>query len=182
MLVKTSIVLIFCLFCASLSNASSIHNYIEVGLGANKLFSFNSDTNKYLSDYSVAPSFKLSTGSRLNQSRTVWFELGYSYNGEMKYKNTKLNSQSLFTGLKLTTDPANKTSMFIRGGAGKTWSETKITGNTNQSNQSNHYYGAAGLSFRLNHTQSMNIELQHINDARSDEAINGVFLNFNQFI
>jgi len=182
MLVKISPVLIFCLLSASVSHASSVHNYVEAGLGASKLFSFNSDTNEYLSHYSVAPSFKLLTGSRLNRTRTIWFELGYSYNGEMEYQNTTLSSQSLFTGLKLTTDPANKTSMFIRGGAGKTWSDSQTTGSTSQSNQSTHYYGATGFSFRLNYTQSMVIELQHINDASSDEAINGVFLNFNQFI
>lgn len=179
---KTSAIILTSLLSASICHASSIHNYVEMGLGANKLFSFNSDTNDSLSNFSVAPSFKILTGSRLNESRTIWYEIGYSHNGEMKYRDTSLTSQSLFTGLKLTTDPASDSSLFIRGGFGKTDSTYSTIGDTDESNQSTHYYGGAGLNFRLNYDNAMIIELQHINDASSDESINGVFLSFNRFI
>ena len=76
---KLPAIALTCLFSASFSQAASIHNYVELGLGANKLFSFNKNTNDNLSEFSVAPSLKVLTGSRLNQSRTLWFELGYSY-------------------------------------------------------------------------------------------------------
>lgn len=171
-----------CLLTASFSHASSVHNYFEMGLGASKLFSFNSKTNESLSDFSVSPSLKILTGSRLNQSRTLWFELGYSHNGEMKYEGTKFSSQSLFTGLKLSSDPIANTSTFLRGGLGKTWSESKTIGEKVDDNQTTHYYGGAGINFRLDFKKSLAIELQHINDGSSDEAINGVFLSFNQFI
>ena len=171
-----------CLFGASFSQAAPIHNYVEMGIGANKLFSFNKETNDGLSNFSVAPSFKILTGSRLNRTRTLWFELGYSYNGEMEHLDTKISSQSIFTGLKLSTDPAIDTSLFLRGGGGKTWAKSSTIGEQDETNQSTHYYGGAGLNFRLDSQKSMVIELQHINDASSDEAINGVFLSFNQFI
>lgn len=179
---KLPAIALTCLFSASLSHASSVHNYVELGLGANKLFSFNKETNDGLSEFSVAPSVKILTGSRLNQSRTLWFELGYSYNGEMKYRDTKLSSQSLFTGVKLSTDAAIDSSLFVRGGVGKTWSESSTVGSETETNQSTNYYGGAGMNFRLDSQKSMVIELQHINDASSDEAINGVFLSFNRFI
>ncbi|MGB3665761.1 MAG: outer membrane beta-barrel protein [Bermanella sp.] len=179
---KLPAIALTCLFSASFSQAASIHNYVELGLGANKLFSFNKNTNDNLSEFSVAPSLKVLTGSRLNQSRTLWFELGYSYNGEMKYRDTKINSQSLFTGIKLSTDPAIDTSLFLRGGAGKTWTKASTLGEQDESNQSTHYYGGAGFNYRLDYKKSVVFELQHINDASSDEAINGVFLSFNQFI
>ncbi|MGR6871920.1 hypothetical protein ACU6U9_06340 [Pseudomonas sp. HK3] len=179
---KTPAIALTCLLSASFGHASSVHNYVEAGLGANKLFSFNNKTNDTLSDYSVAPSVKLLAGSRLNQTRTLWFELGYSHNGEMKYRDTKLSSQSLFTGLKLSTDPVKNTSMFVRGGIGKTWSESATASESTETNQSTHYYGATGVSFRLDYKKSVVLELQHINDEGSDEAINGLFLNFNQFI
>lgn len=171
-----------CLFSASFSHASPVHNYFEMGLGASKLFSFNSETNDSLSDFSISPSLKILTGSRLNQSRTLWFELGYSHNGEMKYRDTKLNSQSLFTGIKLSSDPVANTSTFLRGGMGKTWSESKTIGEEVDKNQTTHYYAGAGINFRLDLKTSLAIELQQINDGSSDEAINGLFLSFNQFI
>lgn len=41
---------------------------------------------------------------------------------------------------------------------------------------------AAGFSFRFEIKRSDTIKLQHINNATSDEDINGVFINFNQII
>lgn len=179
---KLPALVLTCLLGSTLSQAAPVHNYVELGVGASKLFSFKNDTNDYLNEFSVAPSLKILTGSRLNQSRTLWFELGYSYNGEMEYRDTKINSQSLFTGIKLSTDPAIDTSLFLRGGAGKTWTKASTLGEQDESNQSTHYYGGAGFNYRLDYKKSVVFELQHINDASSDEAINGVFLSFNQFI
>jgi hypothetical protein len=156
--------------------------YLEYGIGASKLFSFNSESNKILKRYSMAPSLKLLIGSRLNKARTVSFELGFSYNGEMSSEDAAFNSQSFFAGLKLSTNPMNTYSVFARTGAGKTNSTTTIKGQADTSNQSTHYYGAAGVSFRFDPKRSAALEIQHINDATSDEGINGVFLSFNQFI
>ncbi|MFY0701287.1 MAG: outer membrane beta-barrel protein [Bermanella sp.] len=156
--------------------------YLEYGIGASKLFSFNSESNKTLKRYSMAPSLKLLIGSRLNKARTVSFELGFSYNGEMSSEDATFNSQSFFAGLKLSTNPMNTYSVFARTGAGKTDSTITIKGQADTSNQSTHYYGAAGISFRFDPKRSAALEIQHINDATSDEGINGVFLSFNQFI
>ena len=179
---KLPTIALTCLFFASFSHASAVHNYVEIGLGANKLFSFDKETNDGLSEFSVAPSFKILTGSRLNRSRTLWFELGYSHNGEMKYRSTKVSSQSLFTGIKLSTNPIENTSLFARGGLGKTWSESSTVGSETDTDQSTNYYGGAGMNFRLSSEKSMVIELQHIDQKGSDRAINGIFLSFNQFI
>ena len=156
--------------------------YLEYGIGASKLFSFNNESNKALENYSTAPSLKLLIGSRLNKSKTIWFELGYSYNGEMTFKDTSFNSQSFFAGLKLTTNPMKSFSMFARSGAGKTQSTISVKGQDETSNQSMHYYGGAGLSCRFDNKRSGALEIQHINDATSVEGINGVFLSFNQII
>ena len=156
--------------------------YLEYGIGASKLFSFNSESNITLKRYSMAPSLKLLIGSRLNKSRTVSFELGFSYNGEMSSEDVTFNSQSFFAGLKLSTNPMSTYSVFARSGAGKTNSTTTIKNQNDTSNQSTHYYGAAGFSFRFDPKRSAALEIQHINDATSDEGINGIFLSFNQFI
>lgn len=179
---KLPTIALTCLFCTSFSHASSVHNYVEIGLGANKLFSFDKKTNDGLSEFSVAPSFKILTGSRLNRSRTLWFELGYSHNGEMEFRDTKLSSQSLFTGLKVTTNPIENTSLFARGGFGKTWLESSTLDSDTETDQATNYYGGAGMNFRLSSEKSMVFELQHIDEKGSDRAINGIFLSFNQFI
>ena len=166
----------------SYSYAAKDDIYLEYGIGASKLFSFDKESNKVLENYSTAPSLKLLIGSRLNKSRTIWFELGYSYNGEMTFENVSFNSQSFFAGLKLTTNPMKSFSIFARSGAGNTQSTTSVKGQDDTSNQSMHYYGGAGLSYRFDNKRSGALEIQHINDASSDEAINGVFLSFNQFI
>ena len=148
---KLPAIALTCLFSASFSHASAVHNYVEIGLGANKLFSFNKKTNDDLSEFSVSPSFKILTGSRLNQSRTLWFELGYSHNGQMKYGDTKLSSQSLFTGMKLTTDPVDNTSLLARGGFGKTSSKSNTLDYASKTNKSTNYYGGTAISFRLSY-------------------------------
>ena len=130
----------------------------------------------------MAPSLKLLIGRRLNKSRTVSFELGFSYNGEMSSEDVTFNSQSFFAGLKLTTNPMNTYSVFARTGTGKTSSTISAKGQNDTSNQSTHYYGAAGFSFRFDKKRSVALEAQHINDATSDEGINGFFVSFNQTI
>ena len=172
---------IFLLF-TSYECAAKNDIYLEYGIGASKLFSFNSASNSTLKRYSMAPSFKLLIGSRLNKARTVSFELGFSYNGEMSSDDVMFNSQSFFAGLKLSTNPMNTYSVFARSGAGKTNSTSTIKNQNGTSNQSTHYYGAAGAAFRFDKKRSVALEAQHINDATSDEGINGVFLSFNQII
>lgn len=179
---KAPIIALSSFILAASAQAATPHNYVELGLGASQLFSFNKDTNDSLSEFSVSPSVKLLTGSRLNRSRTLWFELGYSHNGEMEYEDTQFNSQTLFTGFKLTSDPMTNTSAFIKAGAGKTWTAVKTLGEQEEKSSSNTYYGGLGLNFRLDYEQSIIIEVQHLNDANSDEAINGVFLSLNQMI
>lgn len=177
---KLPIIIATCLLCIPSCYASGQSNYVEVGLGVSQLFSFNKDTNDALSDYSVSPSLKLLTGSRLNRARTIWFELGYSHNGEMKYRDTKLNSQSIFTGLKLSTPPSSNASIFARFGGGKTLTTLKIDGEKNQKNDSIHYYMGTGVNIRLDSKKSLLAEIQHIADEGSNEAINSIFLSFNQ--
>lgn len=171
-----------CLLGTQIAHSTNIHNYVELGLGASQLFSFNKDTNDNLKNYSASPSLKILAGSRLNHSRSIWYEVGYSHNGKMEYSDTSIDAQSLFTGLKLTTDPLLKSALFIRGGAGKTWTRTESTFSAADNNSGMHYYGGLGMNFRLNYQSAFTIEFQHINDVDTDLAINGVFLSFNQFV
>ena len=177
---KAPIIALSSLLLATSAHAITPHNYVEAGFGASQLFSFNKTTNDNLSNFSTSPSLKLLVGSRLNNSRTAWFELGYNHNGVMKYGTTELSSQSVSTGFKFTTDPISYSALFIRGGVGRTWMST-TTDSESSENISNHYYGGAGLSFRLDYTRSIVLEAQHINDAGTDEAINGAYLSINQF-
>lgn len=164
---------------ACLAAPTFANNYVDISLGASKYYSIDSDTNDGLKDFDASPALKITTGGRLNESRTIWFELGAIHNGKMDNGFTTLSSQTLFTGLKLTTNPAANSSVFLKAGIGKTWTEISTNGsNAKENSKENTAYSAIGLSFRLSSDNALLFEAQHSTDTDSDIGLNGLFISY----
>ncbi|WP_396588067.1 outer membrane beta-barrel protein [Bermanella sp. R86510] len=159
----------------------AVNNYIEVGMGVNKYWSQDKAENATIKELSAAPSTRVFVAGRLNDSRTLWYELGIDYMTTSDYQNFELSSRSVSTGFKFTTNPLQPASIFARVGLGLSQQELEntSTGGT-QSEDVNHAYLGAGVSFNLENAQAINIEFQHLAEPGADLSANTGFVTWQQ--
>jgi hypothetical protein len=158
--------------------SSKKSGYVEVGFGITQ-FEY---TDKYLSDYKIAPSpsVKLLFGGRIGRSHNTWLEFNYTYNGAYQTEDTTTikdkvatyRSQSMAMGLKLTTAPHKKASAYLRLGAGRLMLENRqeyFTNNTNnlisntyRTKLTNHGYVSIGADISLSRNARLGIEAQQM--------------------
>ena len=115
-------------------------NYVEIGVGSTVYFSEDASS---LQDHSKPLSIKSLIGGQILNSPHTWYELGFNYSTETETNNVsaRIASSSLESGVKLTTSPYDKSSVFIRTGLGR----AKLTINDVNMYQSLRYLGG-GIS------------------------------------
>lgn len=163
------------------SQASGYHNYVEGGLGASQRV-YTKDENSDL-EPDTSPVANVIIGSRLNRSRTAWYELGYSF-ANLTQGDSTTHAHTAFTGIKLTTDPLTSTSVYLRGGIAKSWASTTTKGENGQDkDKSTGYYAGFGLNFKLDQNQSFVIDFRNLREKDADDGfLYGVFFSLNQFL
>lgn len=165
---------------ACLAAPSIADNYAELSLGVTKLYSFDKDTNDWIKDFDASPAVKVLTGGRLNQSATIWYELGASHDGAMTNEATTITNLSAFTGLKFTTNPAANSHLYLKTGIGRLWSNWKTEGENDEKNEKhNTAYLSLGTGLRLTPDNALMFEIQHITDIESERGTNGLFVSYN---
>ncbi len=180
MYLKTAVTL--CALSFSISSLAATQNYIEYGVGATQIHSLRKGENKDLTDYSFGSAAKILIAGRIDRSANTWFELAYSYNDGISYRDNTLSSQFLSAGIKFTTNPYNGVSSFLKLGGGRTIFTYQTTGEADETDYDHHFYLGTGFSFRLNNRQAVNFEIQRFGRDGADTGINNFLINFNQFI
>ena len=171
-----------CLLSVSVSSFAYTQNYVEYGLGATQIHSLNSGENKDLTNFSIGGAAKILVAGRMSYSGNTWFELAYTHTNGMSHQDNKLSNQFLAAGLKFTTKPNQGLSSFLKLGGGRTISTSQVVGEEDETNYGNHFYLGAGLSFRMNNKQAINVEIQRFGQKGEDTGINSLFVSFNQSI
>ncbi len=176
------------IFSISVLSASSLVqaeklNYVEIGVGSTVYFSEDASS---LQDHTKPLSLKSLIGGQILSSPHTWYELGFNYSTETDTNNVsaRIASSSLESGVKFTTSPYDKNSVFIRTGLGR----AKLTINDVNMYQSLRYIGG-GISHNLNSGKSFNFEIkytkyQDIKDGSSslDLGNTSAFITYSQFI
>jgi len=175
---------------ASQATFAGTHNYAEVGFGLSK---WQAESERYaeraddLNDADPSVMLSLSTGGRIGNNENMWLELTYLYDSKKEIGNTDITSQGVLASLKLSTSPLNNASVYAKIGGGKYFSSAKTKGEKNTSYDSSAIYqGAFGVSFRLDHTQAINVQVQTLynRDAvnATDNYTNSLLISLNHFI
>lgn len=175
---------------ASQTSLAGTYNYAEVGFGLSKLQSESERYEELADSYNDAdPSIMLhlSTGGRIGNNENTWLELTYLYDSKKEIGNTSITGQGVLASLKLTTSPLNNASVYAKLGGGKYFSSAKTKGEKGTSYGSSSFYqGAFGVSFRLDHTQAINVQVQTLynRDAVNamDNYTNSLLISLNHFI
>lgn len=154
-------------------------NFAEIGIGSSVYSS--SDTSS-LDNMDPPVSLKVLVGGTLFSSNNLWYELGYNYSSVSKSDDggVEISTRAIAQGIRLTSNPINKLSGFIRGGVGT----AKVTINSTESNLSLSYLGA-GTSLALGNLQNLNFEIKYSQyEEIGSIGLNNTsaFVTFSQFI
>ena len=161
-------------------------SYVELGLGLSQHQAIDKTSTADTLPQSVAA--KILIGGKIMRNSNVWFELMYNYDGKTNYSDTnyEFSSQSVSTGLKLTTSPYKQITGFTRFGGGQTRFNYKNNGSSSSGSKFQAYVGT-GLGYRLTKRQYFNFEYQFFHhfdmeNGAIDENRGSVFLTYQHYL
>ncbi len=160
--------------------------YVELGLGITQHQAVDSSSSESELPQSLAG--KVLIGGKIFNSSRIWYELMYNYDSTTKYSDTnfEFSSQSVSTGLKLTTNSNNKFVAFTRFGGGITRFDTRNNGSFSSASK-NQAYAGIGIGHRLTNRQFLNLEYQifHYFDLGAgaiDENSGSLFFTYQNYL
>lgn len=164
----------------------SPQSYVELGIGITQHQAVDDSSTETELPQSVAG--KVLVGGKVISSSNVWFELMYNYDSKTKYSDTNFeySSQTIATGLKLTSNPYKELAGFTRFGIGQTRFDTRNSGVFSSASKNQAYVGA-GMSYRLTKQQYFNVEYQlfHYFDLEKtaiDENNGSLFFSYQHYL